>query len=105
MQKREVRAYPIFETELNSIAFLNTVSIVFFSVGSAFISFAIGIWTNAAFAERLTPEGVVLSKIGGPALCIAAALCYGLAIWALVTRRSEWQKIKDASKSGVGAPG
>jgi hypothetical protein len=101
--KREMKAYPIFETELDSIAFLNTLSLVFFSAGSALLSFAIGIWTNAAFSERLTPEAAVLSKAGAPALIVAAIVCYVLGERARRSRETEWGKIKGKSLSGIGA--
>jgi hypothetical protein len=92
-----VKAYPIFESELESLSFLNTMTLVFFSVGSAMVSFAFGIWTNAAFAEKLTAEGVVASNYGAPALLIAAVICYGLGGLSLYSRRQQWLKIKAES--------
>ena len=95
--ERQVKAYPIFESELESLSFLNTMTLVFFSVGSATISFAVGIWTNATFAEKMTPEGVVASIYGAPVLLVAAAICYGLGGLALYSRRQQWSKIKTES--------
>ncbi len=99
--ERQVKAYPIFETELDSISFLNTQVLVYFSVGSALLSFAVGIWTNAAFAENLTPAGTLLARVAGPLLCVASAAAYLLGLNARRSRVSQWMKIKQESVSGV----
>lgn len=102
--EREVKAFPIFENELESLSFLNTMTLVFFSVGSAFVSFAIGIWTNAAFADKLTPEGIVAAKYGAPLLCVLSLAAYVLGIIAMFSRSSQWAKIKAHATTKTTAP-
>lgn len=92
--KREVKAYPVLEPEVDAIAFFNTLTLVFSSLGSAALSFAIGIWTNAAFAERFTPEAIILAKFVAPALCVVAGILFLLALWSRNSRKSTWEKIK-----------
>lgn len=91
---REVKAYPVLDSEIDSIAHFNTLTLVFSSLGSALLSFAIGIWTNAGFAEKFTPEGTILTKFGAPALCFVALVSFVLAWWARRARNSTWQNIK-----------
>jgi hypothetical protein len=75
------------------------LTIVFSSLGSGLLSFAIGIWTNAGFAEKFTPEGAILAKFAAPALCVIALIVFCLAFWASRSRNSTWNKIKDDTKA------
>ena len=101
--ERKVQAFPIFETELESLSFLNGLVLAFSSVASALLAFAVGIWTNAAFAERVTPEGAIMANIVAPGLCCLALISYGLAFWAYKRRSSTWQKVKNQSSSRIEA--
>lgn len=96
--EREVKAYAIFENEVQTLTMWNTLAGISTALGTAALSFAVGIWTNAAFAEKLTPEGIVVSKFVAPALCIVAAVGYGLAIWAIKSRGKTWNAVKTESK-------
>src|SRR5580704_13540876 len=83
--EREVKAYAIFENEVRTISMWNTLAGVFASAGAASLSFAIGIWTSAAFvAEKLPPEGAVLSRFAAPAFCIATVIFWFIALWAII---------------------
>jgi hypothetical protein len=88
--EREVKTYAIFENEVHTISMWNTLAGVFTSAGAATLSFAIGIWTNAAFAEKATAEGNILSHVVVPAFCVVTLICSGIAIWAIVSRRGTW---------------
>jgi len=100
--ERKVRVLAVLESEVHSISAFNTLATTFFSIGSALISIAIGIWANGAFAEKLTPEGIVLSKFVSPLLCFLAILMYAIAIWAVRSRRNKLDVIRTESKSTSG---
>jgi hypothetical protein len=84
--RRRLRAYPILESEVKSLSMFNTLSSVCFSVMSALMSFAVGIWVNSLFIENPPAEGKILSHVAAPACCIAAAIAAGLGIWAIWSR-------------------
>ena len=99
---REVRVYGVLQSELNTITMFNTLSTVFFSVGSFLLALGLGFLANAAFAERWPPEGAILAKVGSPLLCLVALICYLIAGWAVRSKRSAWQSICDESKPVIG---
>jgi hypothetical protein len=96
--EREVTAYAIFENEVRTISMWNTLAGVFTSIGAATLSFAIGIWTSAAFTDKLPPEGNILSHVVAPVFCFATIVCWAIAIWAVVSRSKTWAAIRTESK-------
>lgn len=68
--ERKVTYYAINEEEMHSLSFSEELRTSLFSIGSALCSIAIGIWTNAVFQEKLSPEAIVLSKFFGPILVL-----------------------------------
>lgn len=90
--------YVIPDTELSQISHLNTLSMVFFSVGSALFSFAIGIWVDASFQDQLPPVAEALKTVVSPILLVLGLLCYGCGVWQLLARRSMLKTIRDESK-------
>jgi hypothetical protein len=99
--EREVKAYAVFEHEVRTISLWNTLAGVFSAIGAAFLSFAIGIWTNASFAEKLTAEGIVMSHFVAPALCVFAAVSWIIAGWAIYSRARTWTAIRSESKQPI----
>jgi hypothetical protein len=96
---REVKAYAVFENEFDTISRLNALSTVWFSLCSAFASLAIGIWVNAAFVDKLTPQGDILCHVVAPGLCSASVVTLMLGGWSVLSRRSTWSKIRRESVS------
>jgi hypothetical protein len=101
--EREVRAYAIFENEVRTISMWNTFAGVFFSLGAASLSFAVGIWTNWSFAVSMPPEGSILSRFVAPALCLVTLVFWGLALWAVYSRRQTWNAVRTESKQPTSA--
>jgi hypothetical protein len=97
--EREVKAYAIFENEVQTLTMWNTLAGIFMSLGAACLSFAVGIWTNAAFAEKLTPEGVIFSKFVAPTFCLLTLVSWGIAIWAVYSRSRTWEDVKAETKA------
>jgi hypothetical protein len=91
---RTMKCYPVHETEMDSLASMNTQATAFFSAASAFAAYAVGIWTNASFADKLTATAEVASMMVGPILIVVAFFFAGLGIYTVARRRSLWKKIK-----------
>ncbi len=70
--EREVTVYAIHESEVEQISSFNTLGSVFVGIGAAMLSYAIGIWTNASFVEKLTPMGDVASAFLALAVVMGA---------------------------------
>ena len=100
---RQVKAYPVFESEIETFNLFNTLTLAAFAIGAAFIAYAMGIWTNAAFAENLSPTGVLATKLVAPILCVLALISFGLGVWARHRRATTWAQIKRESASRLEA--
>lgn len=96
--QRTMKMYGINEYEAQGLSSLNAQASAFFSLGSCFSSFALGIWTNAAFATSLTPAGEVAQFIGAPAMCVIALAFFLLAWQAVKSRKNIWATIKGESR-------
>jgi hypothetical protein len=91
---RVMKTYPISEPELENISTLDSQVTVRFAVGSALLTFAIGIWTNALFAKEMTAQGQLAVEFVAPLLLVFAI---GFAVAGLVSRqhrKSVWDRIK-----------
>lgn len=97
--KRSVRVLAIHEHEVEQISFMNGISSLCFSIGAGLLSFAAGLWVNAAFQNELSPEGRVLTTIGAPTAVLFAAVAFILAFVALAKRGSMLTTIKSQSTS------
>ena len=97
--RREVKAYPVFDSELQTLSFFNGLMLAFSSVASFLLALACGIWTNAMFAASMTPEGAILSRVAAPILCGLAIVFLSLTIWAYLKRKSSWLTIQQESVS------
>ena len=95
---REVKAYAVLENEVKTISMWNTLAGVFVSAGAATLSFAVGIWTSAAFADKLTPQGEILTRFAAPALAATTVILWLLAVWAIWSRSRVWVAIRRESK-------
>ena len=98
--EREVPIYAVSESDIDNIGRWSALATWGFSIGSAFLSFAVGIWTNFAFADpnSLTAEAKVASAMVAPAFCLIAFVGIGIGLWSLVSRSRAWAAIKDQSK-------
>jgi hypothetical protein len=97
--ERQVKALAVFDHELEALSSLNAQSTAFFALGSAALSYAIGIWTNAGFAQQLTPAGELASGVLAPGLVIVAAIFFTLGVFAWSKRRNQLTKIMSHSTS------
>lgn len=100
---RPMKVYPVHESELDTISFLNPLVAGFLSVGSALLLFAIGLLVDLAvegqFAEGgITAYGKALAQIVAPTLIGLGILSYLAGGLAWRKRRSVWRKIRDESR-------
>lgn len=95
-QGRYMKSYAVTESDLKHVALMNTLGGVFCSVGSFWLAFAVGIYTQAAFQPReaTAPQGLLLADLGVWVLVGLAVLFYWAGWKALQTRNSTWQQIK-----------
>jgi hypothetical protein len=97
---RNMKIYPIAEHELDALTTMNTLNTVLLTVGVGLISLAGGIWITDLFTERVTPEGVVLSKFGTWVLVVLGLLCFAGCGWAWRRRKTMWGIIvKDSDRA------
>ena len=104
---RKMKCYPVQETEMDSLATLNTQATGFFSTASAILALAAGVWTNAIFNTTLTPMAELATKFVAPFLLVLAAFYFWMAIDTARKRSSLWRKIKSESvtlQATVAAP-
>jgi hypothetical protein len=94
---RQMKAFAIVENEVRTISMMNTLAIIFFSIGTTLLGYAVGIWTNSMFADKLTPEGSILSHVIAPILCALALTLGCLGIWAIRSRSTTWNAIRQES--------
>lgn len=91
---RKSNVYALYDSEVENLSGINSQTTAAYSIMSFLAALAFGIWTNAAFAEKITAEGSVLTKFIAP-LFLCAAL--GLLIWALQLgkrRKGYWDNIR-----------
>ncbi len=92
--ERKAVTYAVSESELDMISLLNSLSVVFFSVGSALLTFALGLLMQAVLQEHTTSESWGIIRIVCPTLAVLASLSFGVATFALLKRGSVVGKMK-----------
>jgi len=86
-----MRVFPLYETELEILSFLNTVTVVAFAVGSGFLGSAVSIWVERGPLTQTSP--ILTSYVAYGALIIAV-VAYGLGALAWNNKRSRLDTIK-----------
>jgi hypothetical protein len=97
--ERQVKAYAVFETEVEALSSLNAQTTVFFSIAWSLLSFAVGIWTTAIFTDNLSPKALVASQMGAPLLVVLACVFFWLARSSGAKRLATIASIKQQSTS------
>lgn len=95
---RSVNAYPLHDSDIESLSLFNNLSTLFFNFCSFLLALALGIWTNAAFVERPTAEGQILAWVAAPIMIFFSVVFLGWAIWAHVKRKTIWSEIRKTAK-------
>ena len=93
-----MKAYAIFESEVSTITMWNSLTAIFASLGLASLTFAIGIWTAYAFADKLTPQGDIMAHVVAWCFFVAWIVFWAIAIYAFFSRRAVWSAIRSQSK-------
>ena len=95
--RREMTIYALNESEVRSISFMNTLAMAFFSLASACLTFALGVWVEGAFQENLSAEATVLNAMAPPICAVGTIVFAGLGIWALMHRGSMLKTVRSES--------
>jgi len=96
---RKSKVYALYDTEVETLSALSDDETTAYSVSSFLCAAAIGILTNFAFAEKLTPEGNLLSKVGAPLLLVGSVFYLWRARGFASRRKASWTRIKEESES------
>jgi hypothetical protein len=96
---RQVKAFAVYEAEIESLSSLNAQATAFLSLGAAFLSYAVGIWTNASFATQLTPAGELANSAVAPGFVLVAGVFFWLAWNAWLKRQRTLADIRGQSRS------
>lgn len=98
--ERTVKIYPVVESELKTLSILNSLALVFSSVGTGLLTFAVGVVTDAAVQGQLTDYGRALVCVVAPVFGTLALISYGIAVAAWRSRGSELSRIREESTGG-----
>jgi hypothetical protein len=96
---REMKVLAVSVGELRTISTLNSQATAFYSVGSAFLSFALAIWINAVFYVQLTSVATLAVWFAAPACVFMAIVFFCLGRSAATKRASTLQEIQNQTLS------
>jgi hypothetical protein len=85
-QERAMKCYVVTDSELKSISLANGLMVVFFSLASSCVGFAISIAKDVAMAGELTPGAKMVLSIVQPGAYYAAAIFAVCGVWAYFWR-------------------
>ena len=97
--EREVKVFAVQENEFNSLSNMSTFATLMYTLASVLFAYAISIWSNAVFYDKLTPAGIVATKFIAPGLVLLGLVFLVAAITATVKRSGLWRTIKRESRS------
>jgi hypothetical protein len=96
---REMEFVSISKGEIDNISSETTQATVFFTLSSFVASAAVGIYTNAAFYDKVTPTGEIAIGVAAPVLLAIAAAFAIIGLMHVRSRRKIWTRItKEAGK-------
>ena len=97
--QRTLRVYPIEEGELRILSSMNSLALIFFSVGSGLLTFAVGLIADGILEGELTQSARTLLQVVAPMCGVLAFGSYAVGVWALRNRRSELNRIEEQTVS------
>lgn len=89
---RDSKVFSVFESELHAMLSMSNQAAFFSSWGSALLSYAVGIWTNALFSAELTSRAAILTTEVAPILAVLSAIFFGLFFGVHLKHRHSIQK-------------
>jgi hypothetical protein len=101
---RDMKFFPVTESELDSFGSMNLEANVFLAVGTSLISASVGIGANHGFAEKSTPAGEVLFYFGCPVLILLGLVALWLCRKLVIKRDAIWNKIVSAPAGEINRP-
>jgi len=94
--ERQVKIYPIQESELWTMSVLNTLSTFMFTLGGIFLSVTLSIWTGI-LVDGGKAAGTGQAVKMEWACFVIAAIFWIVGIWAIIVKRNEIHRIKAES--------
>jgi len=89
-----VKAYGVTESEIEQLGMFNTLTTIFFSVGTAVLTFGVGLFVDWIMEGMPCNYGETLAKIGGSICIFIGVVLYIVGIIFIKHRRSTIQRIK-----------
>ena len=94
---RKLKEILVYEPELDHVSLLNSLTAFFSSAASASLAFIVGLATTAAMQDPLSEKAKGMLWIGIPGGIILTAGFTVAAVWALCTKGSETNKLKQGA--------
>ena len=91
---RKMRSLLVHEYELESISWINTMVVVFFSMGSALLTYGIDIIIDAMGKSQSTAVELIMFRYGSPILILLAMVFFGLGVKSIFSRRNMLNRIR-----------
>jgi len=92
-----MRCYTVTDGELKSVSLANGLSVIFFSIASASLTFGLDLATDIALSQELTAAGRALDEMVEPASYIIAGIFFLAGLWTLWWRHNMIKTIKRES--------
>jgi len=91
--ERRMNMYMATDNELESLSFINSLSIAYFSIGSFLLSWPINIWIELSLSTPPEDTKVLLARIAGSSLVLATVF-FGFGIYSLCKGKTIIKTIK-----------
>ena len=95
-----MRLYPVQESELNTMSHLNTLSNIFFSIGSLCLSVSLSLWTGLLIEAGKGSVGGNDANTTERLCFIGAVLFYLAGSWSVYAKHSTISLIKKEASDG-----
>lgn len=95
---RTVKVYPLQEMEIDALALFNSLATALFSLGSALVTYGLGIYSSATIQGSLTPRAWGFVDFAGPIPIAIGTLFIVGGILAWWRRYSLARKIKSEAE-------
>jgi hypothetical protein len=97
--------YHLFDTEMDSVSAFNAQALFWSSLGSLFLNSVIGIVIGYCFAPQpLSDIGFLMVHRVAPFVGVAALICFGAAVWSILSKNKLVNKIKKETRTESGLP-
>ena len=95
---RTMKSFAVHENDLEELSLINVFVVVFFSIGSAFLTWGIDIFIGLVGEEAKSPVEQIMYTRALPVLIFLSLVFFCLGIRSIYSRRTRLRKIKEESE-------